>query len=991
MKKLFNLLLSFIISFNFISIARAQELLDLPKKGEVVYGFETLSLDSIDIIKSKTVLFEHQKTKAKLLYIQNNDKNRMFNISFKTPTLDDTGVNHVLEHVIKSGSKKYSFKDRLFRILNNTYNTGISGYTHHNFTTYTASSMSEKQLLKFTDVYMDCIINPSIYNEREVFDSVAWHYEKDSIDAPIKINGTVYNEIKDLTKNIQTSAYYNNLEALFPNSITSNISSGTVEDLISLTYEQVLEAHKKYYNPSNMLIILYGDLDYKQFLEVINKEYLAFYGNANTEIETGEIEPLTETVDKTFYHAAYSNSSTEDSSRIDYSYAMTGLSNEDKVGLMILAKILNNDISPLKKYMEQSNMQGDVSVSFDMTLPQPVLNFKLKNTNENSKEDFKQLIDSCMQDVVRNGFDSRLSEAVISSILFENSTLTETSNLGYDLALPIIKWWATYNEFDYFNMLNKNINNIKNKVNSQYFEALCHKYILSNKHSAIIATVPKPYLLEKKENEFKNMLIEKEKSMSKQQLQEIVEKADYLKQWSSSPLDQQKLDSLSAVNIAELPEEVKLYNVTTKTIDNVTYLSAQANTDSINYTNFIFDTSAIPFDKLHYLSLFTDLLGNTHTKNYTLDEMNILKTRYLNDLSISVDALKQEPYRPNIQISWLTLKDEYTKSMEIVKELLFNTEFNISEIKRMVYSTKLKIKSELEQSPEKILIAHNIGYLDKTVEYKDYLTSVDYYKFLDALERDLKISPDLVIAELENIRDTILNKNNLIVEFAGDNESINLFYGTVNKITNELSNNEIVKQNYSQIPTPSYNEAVMINSKDTAYNMLSNSYKNMNVEFNGKYIPLFSIIYDKYLAPNFSQGSTNLLEINRDYISISNYRDVSIKETFEIYNKMSDFIKDYNITQYDLNGYILKSFEDYILPLGELEGAIEALDNKKMGIKSEDKLNILKQIKSTTVSDFKDMADMADKLSKGIHTTVGSPDLIEANKDLYEKIITLEY
>ena len=50
-------------------------------------------------------LFEHVKTGAKMFFIRSKDIERSFEIAFRTPAVDDTGVNHILEHISISGSK----------------------------------------------------------------------------------------------------------------------------------------------------------------------------------------------------------------------------------------------------------------------------------------------------------------------------------------------------------------------------------------------------------------------------------------------------------------------------------------------------------------------------------------------------------------------------------------------------------------------------------------------------------------------------------------------------------------------------------------------------------------------------------------------------------------------------------------------------------------------------------------------------------------------
>ena len=43
---------------------------------------------------------------------------------------------------------------------------------------------------------MDAVLYPNIYKEEKIFRQEGWHYEMESADSPITVNGVVYNEMK---------------------------------------------------------------------------------------------------------------------------------------------------------------------------------------------------------------------------------------------------------------------------------------------------------------------------------------------------------------------------------------------------------------------------------------------------------------------------------------------------------------------------------------------------------------------------------------------------------------------------------------------------------------------------------------------------------------------------------------------------------------------------------------------------------------------------
>ena len=46
------------------------------------------------------------------------------------------------------------------------------------------------------DVYLDGVLHPAIYREPKIFLQEGWHYELESPEDELTINGVVYNEMK---------------------------------------------------------------------------------------------------------------------------------------------------------------------------------------------------------------------------------------------------------------------------------------------------------------------------------------------------------------------------------------------------------------------------------------------------------------------------------------------------------------------------------------------------------------------------------------------------------------------------------------------------------------------------------------------------------------------------------------------------------------------------------------------------------------------------
>jgi len=1004
MKKILSFTLSIVLLLSVClqltsANAAIDELKPLPQIGEVISGFKTIEIKDMELINSKTVLFEHEKTGAQLLYIQSKDIDRSFGITFKTPAVDDTGVNHILEHITVSGSEKYPMNDVLFTVAYQTYSTYVNAFTYPTFTTYPVSSMSEEQLLKLTDVYMDCAYNPLIYTDKNIFLREAWRYEMADADSPLTISGIVYNEMKGSLGNISSAARNNVMDVLYPNSTQSNISGGDPEKIPDLTYEQIINTHKTYYHPSNSLMLLYGNLDYSKFLKLINDNYLSKFDRKNIEIDYGIVTAPQEKAERTFTFPVTAASNTVNSSQIDYAYALTDVTEEELTGLSIITTILNQNTSPLKQAFTQRNIGGNLSVSLDSSIPQPVLTFSAQNADESKAKEFRALVDDCIADLAKNGYDKELVDATISAVLLSNSTVTEQPNLGINLSSQISLMWANNDNLYYLSDILQNIKSISKKINENYMEDLTAKFILNNNHAALVTTIPEAGLAEKQSEQQLRHLASLKASMSAQEIEKIVNDTAAYNEWNSreTDLEEQKVQKdLQVLKVSDLPVEVKKYEISdTRYTDGIRILSAVADVGETGLTTLALDTSAVPAEKLHHLMLYASLLGRLDTKLYTKEQLTTKMMRYLNGASVNLSTLPEEDWNkftPLMITSWLGLMGEYEEQLDLVKEILLNTKFSDADtILGIVKQQIASMKNQIISSPVNLLASRNLALSNDCANYSSYISGLDYYNFLVQLEQTLQSNPDTVLAELDSLHNLVVNRTSMIAMFSGNENSIKKYEKAIRDFINELPAKEITAQDYSKLPRPAQREAIALDTS-VQYNMISATYEDMGTEYNGKYIPIGSVISENYITPKirFGYGAySNIVEFSDIAFLMVSYRDPNIKETFDVYAGLPEFVRNVEITQEELDRYILQAFSMYTATSGELNGASNALSNYLMGKTSEDQLKLLREIKSATVQDIKDCAAMFENLLKnGAYSTVGSAEKINANKELYNSIIS---
>ena len=156
-------------------------------------------------VHGKGYVLEHIKTKARVLIIENDDVNKVFNIGFRTPPYDDSGIPHIIEHSVLCGSKKYPVKDPFVELAKGSLNTFLNAMTYSDKTVYPIASFNQKDFENIMSVYLDAVFYPDIYIHDEIMKQEGWHYELDSVD--LKYNGVVYNEMKGVYSSPESIMY----------------------------------------------------------------------------------------------------------------------------------------------------------------------------------------------------------------------------------------------------------------------------------------------------------------------------------------------------------------------------------------------------------------------------------------------------------------------------------------------------------------------------------------------------------------------------------------------------------------------------------------------------------------------------------------------------------------------------------------------------------------------------------------------------------------
>ena len=293
-------------------------------------AYNVVEISDIDELSAKAAILEHKKTKARIFALLTDDNNKVFTIGFRTPSKDSTGVAHILEHSVLCGSKKFPAKDPFVELVKGSLNTFLNAITYPDKTVYPIASCNDKDFDNLMEVYLDAVFYPNVYTEPKIFKQEGWHYEvvdengNPDENGNIILNGVVYNEMKGAFSAADSVLERSITKTLFEGHSYGEESGGDPDVIPTLTYENFLDMHSKYYHPSNSYIYLYGDMDMAEKLELIDKEYLDKFEYKFVDSKIEEVKPLESVRERNFEYPITENQTEENATYLSWNTIVGG-------------------------------------------------------------------------------------------------------------------------------------------------------------------------------------------------------------------------------------------------------------------------------------------------------------------------------------------------------------------------------------------------------------------------------------------------------------------------------------------------------------------------------------------------------------------------------------------------------------------------------------------------------------------------------------------
>lgn len=968
-------------------------------------AYEIVREEDLPDLQSQGILLRHVKTGARIALVSNDDDNKVFCIGFRTTPTDSTGVPHIMEHSVLCGSEHFPVKDPFVELVKGSLNTFLNAMTYPDKTVYPVASCNDKDFQNLMHVYLDAVFYPNIYREPRIFMQEGWHYETDP-DGSLVYNGVVYNEMKGAFSSPDELLDTEICKALYPDTTYAMVSGGDPACIPTLTYEQFIHFHRTYYSPTNAYIYLYGDMDMAEKLEFIDEEYLSKFDRADVHSEITGQDPgrCVARIEKAFPIGEEQDERTSAYLSVNYSVG-DAMDEQLDVAMGVIEYALGAPGAPLKQALTDAGLGDEIIINYTDGIKEPYMSIVAKNGDAHREQEFLDIVDRTLREVVKSGFDKK---AILAGINYYEFRYREADfgrfPKGLMYGLEMYGTWL-YDDNEPFMTLHQNemYRKLRELAATDYFEQLVRTYLIDNAHRSIVTLVPDKGLAAREAAACAEKLAQYRKGLTPDEVEEISKRADDLKAFQAAPDAPEDLAKIPMLAVSDVRKEANL--PVNALLENCSHniLMHDIFTNGIAYIKLEFAVEDVPERLYPYIPILRDVLTqlDTEARSYAdlTNEIHIQTGGVAIAVRIFQGADNPNRVKMTFEISCKVLEDHIPEAMALMEEIALTTKFDDS---KRLYDVLAEAKSALATSladAGHITAAHRaLSHVSDAGGVVEDIVGIDYLRALETICSKYTEQSFELIRHLKDLVRALFTTENLLIDITGSPAMKDAVLREIPALDSKLYE-----------PLGTYEDTVGYRSYEAKYPPDREAYKTpgqvqyvaragnflaKNVRYTGALLALQVMLGYDYLWNNVRvQGGAYgcMCSFNRagDCYFVS-YRDPNLTNTIDVFEKAAAYIESYQADDRSITQFVLGAIGELDMPMTPSAKGSYSLVQYMKGVTNRELQQERDELLALTPETLRDCAkQVAAFMSDEVLCVVGGAGPIEAAGELFGKVENL--
>ena len=953
------------------------------KINEIIHGFRVISSSRVDEVDGTLYDLKHEKCGARLLFLDRQDENKTFAISFKTIPKDDTGVFHIMEHSVLCGSRKFPVKDPFTELIKGSITTYLNAFTSGDKTVYPVSSKNNKAFHGLVDVYLDAVLHPLALENPFIFMQEGHRLELDG-DGKLSLTGVVYNEMKGVYSSADEYADYLITRRVSPDSTYSYDSGGNPDFIPELSYEDFKAAHEKFYHPSNACLFLDGEVKLDEILPLIDS-YLSEYDYRENDIEIDDGgSPITEPLitgypieaeedpkDKTRVYICHNTFPHKES------YKSSALS-------LLCEAIADSNNAPLTKKILDTGLCESFSFFPTRSYSLNALNAIFIGVKDGKAEELIAAYKEAVAEVLSSGIPRDNLTAALGRREFR---IRESDFGTYPAGMVYMSSCIEYALFGEEPAealkYEDNIHFLREKLDTGYYEELLSEVLASPASTLILH--PDNEFSEKKEKELEKKLDELARGMSDEEKAALRKLGEEFAIWQATPDTDEELASIPTLTKEDLKINPRKIPTEIANIEGCEVILHPIHTGGISYPELYFDASDAEGDEIFFIRLFSDMLAEWDTEK---GSVTAFRNRVKNDLGalyLSLHPTKNgDDVKLYIALKLSCLDTKKDEATALAEEHLYSTLFNNPEL--LIRNVKQLYTYSVES-----IVSRGDAYamMRDAAKHSSFealteaLFGYSYHVFLKKLSDEIEENAEDVLARFEKIRDKYFRRERLTVAIS---EPSGLDFAR--KLVDIIRAGGKSAGASRILPLPSLNEGIAAPVTVSFTSRAGNLNEIGEKLYTGAFalitnIVSFEILWNEIRLKRGAYDTGFSVKPNSGTLGCYSYRDPSPESSVDCFASIKNEIDAFLEGSPDLLKYmigVIGSADTVSTPRNDGQAATKQY---LAGRSYDDLVKVRMECLDATVEELRRLSAIIGKvMEKSTFTVVGPRDTLEAMKDI---------
>ena len=964
---------------------------------KVYSGFRLDRIERIDEINGTAYEMKHEKSGARLIYIDSPDSNKVFNIAFRTTPHNSTGVAHIMEHSVLCGSRKFPLKEPFVELVKGSLNTFLNAMTYPDKTMYPVASKNDKDFHNLMDVYLDAVFYPRVREDAEIVMQEGWHYELENADDELTYKGVVFNEMKGVYSSPDSVLERQMMRELFPDTTYGVDSGGDPDYITDLTYEECQEFYRVHYHPSNSYIFLYGDMNIEEQLAFLNDEYLSHFDAIDVHTEVALQAPFTEGKVVSYPYSVGSEEPTDNRTLHSFAYVLPDVTPEHSLAFEVLTHaLLTSPAAPLKQALVKAGIGSDISGYYLDSIRQPMWTVQATGSNLDKQADLQRIVESTLQELCDKGLDKELLEASLNSIEF---ALRESDFGGRPIGLAYIirmmdNWLYDNDPLELLHY-EEALTNIRKGLAGTYFEDLIRHSILNNNHKVLVSIYPERGLQERKDAEVKEHLANVKANMTSEEIEAIVEQTKRLKIRQETPDSDEALASIPLLELSDLNPNIEAVERRESKIGNTTVHFVPTFTKGINYVGLYFKLNCLTEEELFYADILSDILGRIDTSERGYEALAKDINMNLGGLSSDITAIskdgKRDEFTPLMIVRAKALHSKLPDLCRLINEVVKKADYSDDQrLTELVQESKAIWDNEAFRRGNSIVSQRVMAQVSAVGKFRDN-GNLGYYQKISELASNPAALP-LLPEKLAEVARKIFRANNVDIMFVGEEGELEAFEKLMKPFVETWDATDL-SDDVLQISRLSGNDGIVTAGKvqyvAQGGNFIDHGFKHVGPMSVLETILRYEYLWIRIRVQGGAYGAFANFYDDGNMIFCS-YRDPNLLETLNVYKELPQYLRDFTLTDREMRKYIIGTMSSLDLPMTPALRGPRAMGMYFSGAKLEDKVEFRKQVIACKPEDIVALADVVEPVLNDNHIcTMGNEQKIKDAGNVFDNIVSL--